>query len=375
MRNLLNLTNEELQNYFNKLGEPRFRVKQVYQGAFQKGYERFDRFTNLSKKLREKLAEDFTLRSFKELERISSPLDGTTKFLWQMADGRKIESVIIYEGKRVTFCISSQVGCALGCTFCATGKMGWLRDLNAGEIVEQVLQMSKQAKSPPTNIVFMGMGEPMLNYDEVMRAADILSDNEGLNFSRRKITISTSGIIPGIKRMADEERPYRLAISLNAAFQHKREQVMPIAKKYPLPQLMEAAQYYYRKTRKRVTFEYVLIAGFNDSLQDARELVRITRKVPCKINIIPVNSQDENFPAPSEARLRQFEQAVQDSVYAVTVRNRKGWDIQAACGMLYATNEAKGKAATHKVDVQLVKIKEKGKKKKEENSLANEGTF
>ncbi len=341
MRNLLNLSHSELQRYFQQIGEPAYRVKQVYQGAFQKGYQRFDQFTNLSKKLREKLAEDFTLRSFKELERIRSPLDETTKFLWQMDDGRKIESVIIYEGRRVTFCISSQVGCALGCTFCATGKMGWLRDLNAGEIVEQVLQMSKQAKRPPTNIVFMGMGEPMLNYDEVMRAAEILADEEGLNFSRRKITVSTSGIIPGIVRMADEERPFRLAISLNAAFQEKREQVMPIARKYPLTDLMEAARYYYSKTRKRITFEYVLIAGFNDSPQDAKELVRITRRVPCKINIIPVNSEDEKFPAPSENILRTFEEAVQNSVYAVTVRNRKGWDIQAACGMLYARNETR----------------------------------
>ncbi len=358
MENLLNFSNERLQTYFQNIGEPRYRVKQVYQGVFQKGYERFEQFTNLSKKLRERLAADFSLRSFKELQRISSPLDGTTKFLWQMADGRKIESVIIYEGKRVTFCISSQVGCALGCTFCATGKMGWLRDLNAGEIVEQVLQMNKQAQRPATNIVFMGMGEPMLNYEEVMRAAEILSDNDGLNFSRRKITVSTSGIIPGIKRMADEMRPFRLAISLNAAFQEKRERIMPIARKYPLPDLMEAARYYYQKTRRRITFEYVLIAGFNDTMEDARELVRITRRVPCKINIIPVNSQDEHFPAPSEEKLRRFEEAVQDSVYAVTVRNRKGWDIQAACGMLYAQNESKGRTAKGKIRVGRLKVKE-----------------
>ncbi len=342
-RSVLNATLEELEQYFQELGEPRFRVKQVYQGVFQKGYEDFSQFTNLSKSLRQKLAEDFTLRTFCEIERVVSPVDGTTKFLWQLADGMKIESVIIYEGKRVTFCISSQVGCALGCTFCATGKMGWLRDLTAGEIVEQVLQMKKEALRPPTNIVFMGMGEPMLNYDEVMRAAEILADKDGLSFSRRKITISTSGIIPGIRRMADENRPFKLAISLNAAFQQKRVKVMPIARKYPLDALLRAASIYTRQTGKRITFEYVLIAGFNDSDEDARELVRITRRIPCKINIIPVNSEDSRFPPPTEERLRHFEKVVQDSVYAVTVRNRKGWEIQAACGMLYAKNERKAK--------------------------------
>ncbi|WP_456441729.1 23S rRNA (adenine(2503)-C(2))-methyltransferase RlmN [Caldithrix abyssi] len=338
-KNILDLKIDELQDYFARLGEPAFRVKQVYQGLYQKGYERFDEFTTLSRPLRQRLAEDFVLRSFKELDRITSPLDGTTKLLWRLSDGMKIESVIIYEKKRVTFCISSQIGCALDCKFCATGKMGWLRDLTVGEIVEQVLQMKKRAERPPTNIVFMGMGEPMLNYDNVMRAAEILADEGGLNFSRKKITISTSGIIPGIKRMADEGRPFRLAISLNAADQQKRLQTMPIARKYPLDQLLKAAQYYYRKTRKRITFEYVLIAGFNDSIEDAKKLVKISRQVPCKINVIPVNSIDDHFPAPSKESLERFEEAIQESVYAVTVRNRKGWDIQAACGMLYAANE------------------------------------
>ena len=339
MKNILDLDIKQLETYFLQLKEPSFRVQQVYLGLYQKGYETFEDFTNLSKKLRQQLAQDFRIRSFKELDRITSPLDGTTKFLWQLSDGLKIESVIIYEKKRVTFCISSQVGCALDCKFCATGKMGWLRDLTVGEIIEQVLQMKKLAERPPTNIVFMGMGEPMLNYDNVMRAAEILADEQGLNFSRKKITISTSGLIPGIKRMADEERPFRLAISLNAADQSKRAQVMPIAKKYPLDQLLEAAQYYYQKTRKRITFEYVLIAGFNDTLEDAKNLVKISRKVPCKINVIPVNSIDEQYPAPGKESLTRFEEAIQESVYAVTIRNRKGWDIQAACGMLYAANE------------------------------------
>ncbi|NOX87713.1 MAG: 23S rRNA (adenine(2503)-C(2))-methyltransferase RlmN [Calditrichaeota bacterium] len=339
MKNILNLSAEELETYFKESGEPKYRARQVYQGVFQKAYEDFAEFTNLSKALRQKLAQDFTLRSFKELDRITSPIDQTTKLLWQLPDGLKIEGVIIYEGKRVTFCISSQVGCALDCKFCATGKMGWLRDLTAGEIVEQVLQMKKLALRPPTNIVFMGMGEPLLNYDEVMRAAEILADEEGVNFSRKKITVSTSGIIPGIRRMAEENQPFKLAVSLNASDQNKRERVMPVARKYPLSELMKAAGEYYQKTRKRITFEYVLIAGFNDSAEDARNLVKITRRIPCKINIIPVNSEDPEFSAPSPESVARFEQAVQNSVYAVTVRNRKGWDIRAACGMLYASNE------------------------------------
>ncbi len=359
MRDILDTSFEELQSYFKEIGERKFRAQQVYQGIFQKGFETFDAFTNLPKTLRSKLAQEFTLRSFKELDRIVSPRDGTTKLLWQLPDGMKIESVIIYEGKRVTFCISSQVGCALDCKFCATGKMGWLRDLTTGEIIEQVLQMKKIALRPPTNIVFMGMGEPMLNYERVIRAAEVLADEAGLNFSRKKITISTSGVIPGILRMAEENRPFKLAISLNAADQQKRERVMPIAKKYPLKDLMEAARTYYDRTKKRITFEYVLIAGFNDSPTDARNLLQLTRRVPCKINIIPVNSQDSDFPAPTPEAVTQFEKAVQNGVYAVTVRNRKGWDIRAACGMLYASNVRK--PAKHRPQEMVISTPAPGK--------------
>ena len=337
-QNILEYTTKDLQDYLLRNGEPLFRSQQISKGIYSQNYEDFGQFTTLSKKLRERLNADFVLRSFTLEDTIQSPLDRTTKFLWRMADGYKIESVIIYEKRRVTFCISSQVGCPLDCKFCATGRMGLLRDLTCAEITEQVLQMKALSERPPTNIVFMGMGEPMLNYENVMRAADILSDPEGLSFSRKKITISTSGIIKGIYRMAAEDSPYSLAISLNAVDQETRLKIMPVAKKYPLQELLEAALYYTKKTKKRVTFEYVLMKNINDAEADAEKLIELTLAIPCKINIIPCNSDDPLYRPPESAVIDHFDKIVNKGRRAVTVRNRKGWEIKAACGQLYAAN-------------------------------------
>jgi len=337
--NILEYDRTEIQAYLTAQAEPAYRAQQIHQGIYIKKYERFEQFSNLPKTLRNRLAGTFRLRTFQLLDTIRSPLDKTTKFLWQLPDGLKIESVIIYEKRRVTFCISSQVGCPLDCKFCATGKMGFLRNLTVAEIVEQVLQMIALSERPPTNIVYMGMGEPMLNYENVMKAAHILSDPEGLCFSRKKITISTGGITPGIYRMADEASPYALAVSLNAVTQTLREQLMPIASKYPLDDLLKAALYYTKKTKKRITFEYVLMDRFNASQEDARNLVRITSGIPCKINIIPCNSEDELYRPPSAEAIDRFDQLANTGRRAVTIRNRKGWEIRAACGQLYAANE------------------------------------
>ena len=337
-KNILDYTENQLADEVIALGEPTYRAKQIFKGIYSSNWKNFSDFTTLTKSFRSQLESKFNIANLKEVTIIRSEIDDTTKFLWELSDKNRIESVIIYEGKRVTFCISSQVGCALDCKFCATGKMGIIRNLAPGEIIEQVLRMKDKSKYPPTNIVYMGMGEPMLNYDAVMQAADILSDPEGLCFSRKKITISTSGIIKYIYRMADENRPYSLAISLNSVTQEIRKKIMPVARKYPIDKLIEAAKYYTEKTDKRITFEYVLIKNINASKEDAKKLTNLVRDIPCKINVIPCNSDDPKYLPPSWDEVETFDRYVNDSNRTITIRNRKGWEIKAACGQLYAAS-------------------------------------
>lgn len=335
---ILNFTRSELKDRLTELNASPYRADQIFRGLYAGMTSRFMDITTLSKDLRRDLTDRFVINTLQKVDEIRSPYDETTKFLWQLADGRRIESVIIYEKKRTTFCISSQVGCPLDCKFCATGKMGLLRNLTAGEIVEQVLHMKRRALRPPTNIVFMGMGEPLLNYDNVLRAANIMSDSGGLSFSQKKITISTSGIVKNIYRLADEGVPYSLAISLNSVDQETRREIMPVSKKYTLDKLIAAARYYTQETKRRITFEYVLIAGINDSVEDAHKLVKLTHGIPCKVNVIPCNSDDPRYQPPSDEVIRNFDQLVNKSQRTVTIRNRKGWEIKAACGQLYAAN-------------------------------------
>jgi 23S rRNA (adenine2503-C2)-methyltransferase len=342
-KNLLNYSKEEITELFENMNEPAYRAEQLFVGIYAKLYNDFSQFSNLSKPLRAELSRQYELRSFHLADKWESPEDNTTKLLWKLKDGLKIESVIIYEGKRVTFCISSQVGCALDCKFCETGKMGHPRNLNLAEIVEQVIRMTELSTSKPTNIVFMGMGEPLLNYDTVMKAADIFADPQGLSFSRKKITISTAGIAPRIYQMADENRPYSLAISINAPTQEIRRKIMPISQKYSLSQLMHAIRYYTNVTDKRVTFEYVMIKGINVSENHAKQLLKLTKNIPSKINAIACNSDDPLYPAPSEEEIAHFEQVLLDGNRTVMIRSRKGSEIQAACGQLFAANEEEGR--------------------------------
>jgi 23S rRNA (adenine2503-C2)-methyltransferase len=333
---LLDLSFEELNTFVQQLGLEKFRGKQIFRGIYADNLVDFSRLTTISKALREELNRRATIRSFKLGKSTRSPFDGTTKFLWELPDGMKIESVIIYEGKRITYCISSQVGCALDCKFCATGKMGFLRNLSSGEIVEQVLVMKEIDQQLPSNIVFMGMGEPLLNLKNVLKACYLLSDPEGLVFTRKKITISTSGIVTAIRNLADWSTPFSLAVSLNAVFQEKRVRLMPVASLYPLSELEEAIYYYVRKLRRRVTFEYILIHGINDAKPDADRLLKFTARIPCKINLIPCNSTDPEFQPPASERINWFRDYLDEHRRTVTVRLRKGWDIQAACGQLYS---------------------------------------
>jgi 23S rRNA (adenine2503-C2)-methyltransferase len=339
-KNLLDFSREEMRSFITGIGIEAYRSDQIFKGLYSQRHSDFTQFTTLSKQLRSTLNEAVHMRSFTLQDETRSPKDRTTKYLWRLADGLLIESVIIYEGKRITFCISSQVGCALDCKFCATGKMGFLRNLSSGEIVEQVLLMMEKAEGKPTNIVFMGMGEPMLNLRNVIKASDILADPEGLCFARKKITISTSGIASGIRKFADSGAPYSLAVSLNAVFEEKRRMLMPVSNQFPLDELKEAIQYYVSKTGRRVSFEYILIAGINDTKADAERLVKFTNQFPCKINLIPCNSNDPAFPPPSQEHVIWFSDYIDQRRRTVTVRLRKGWEIQAACGQLYTVNSA-----------------------------------
>jgi 23S rRNA (adenine2503-C2)-methyltransferase len=337
---LLDDSYAELAAFIDHIGLEKFRAQQIFRGIYVDNLADFTHLTTISKNLRQELNQRVVLRSLKLLTHTSSPVDGTIKFLWELADGMKIESVIIYEGKRITFCISSQVGCALDCKFCTTGQMGFLRNLTSGEIVEQVLLMKERSAGLPTNIVFMGMGEPLLNLKQVLKAAYIISHPEGLAFSRKKITISTSGIIHGIRKLADKNVPFSLAVSLNSVFQDKRQQMMPVSILYPLSELEETIYYYVRRTRRRVTFEYILIHNINDTRPDADRLLEFSARIPCKINLIPCNSTDPEFSPSSEQKIEWFRDYLDRHQRTVMVRSRKGWDIQAACGQLYARNNA-----------------------------------
>ncbi len=341
-KSLLDLTEQELVDFLTSIDEPSYRAKQIFEGVFAQTKKTFDEFTNLPKKMRYKLSENFYLNGLEKEDEIISTVDNTQKFLWKLKDGYKIESVIIKENKRVTFCISSQVGCALDCKFCATGKMGILRNLSPAEIIEQVLHMQENISQKPTNIVYMGMGEPMLNYDSVIQAANILTAPKGLALSKKRITISTSGVIPGIKRLIEEEQPYSLAISLNSIDDKIRKKIMPVSKKYPIRDLMDVVKTYTEQLDKVVTFEYVLLDKFNSSIEDAKKLIQLTHRIPCKINVIPCNSDDPEYLPPSKAKVKDFEQFVNDS-RRITLRKRKGWEIKAACGQLYADNVKKKK--------------------------------
>jgi len=344
---LLGLTREEIRQFVKARGMAAYRSDQIYKGIYVQGLSDFENLTTLSKSDRHELDETAVLRTLSLEQTTRSDLDGTTKFLWSMPDGTKIESVIIYEETRTTFCISSQVGCALDCRFCTTGQMGFTRNLSSGEIVEQVMLMNELAVRPATNIVFMGMGEPLMNTGNVLKACNILSDPEGLAFSRKKITISTSGVAPVIKKLADEDVPFSLAVSLNAVFEEKRKKIMPVSENFPLALLLKNIRYYVQKTGKRITFEYIMIRDFNDTKEDADRLIKLTSKIPCKINLIPCNSNDPAYPPSRQETVSWFADYLHDRGRTATTRLRKGWEIQAACGQLYAKiDKRKGRKIT-----------------------------
>jgi len=333
--NVTGMTLEEMESLMESIGQPKYRAAQLFNWIYKRAILSFDEMTNFAKSLRQQLDNMADIGYISIEKQVTSTDEQTTKFLFKLKDGLCVESVFMIDGKRRTVCLSSQVGCALRCSFCATGKMGFQRNLSAGEIVDQLLAIQRALNVEATNIVIMGMGEPFLNYDEVIKACDIISHDKGIAIGKRKITISTSGLVPAIKRFADEGQRYKLAISLNAADDEIRNKLMPINKKYPLNELINAARYYAAKSRHRITFEYVMIGGINDRIEDALKLAKLIKGWKCKINIIPYNAIDEKQDPPSEETMSAFIRPFLKLNVVISVRRSKGVDINAACGQLY----------------------------------------
>ncbi len=329
---------EDLEELLVDAGERRYKANQLALWIYDKRSTDFSQMTDLSKTLRQKLNSVAYIDTIKLIKAQTSKLDFSEKFLFELKDGEKIETVLMLEKGRITICVSTQVGCPLGCTFCATGKMGFKRNLSPGEIVDQIITLMDHK---PTHVVLMGMGEPLLNYENTIKALKIMNSELGLSFAGKRITLSTVGIPDMIKKLADFTWKIRLAISLNAPTDEKRNQLMPINKKYPLKDLLEVVKYYTKKKKMRVTFEYVLIKDFNDSQKDALELSKLVRGIPCKINLIPYNSvPDLPFEKPSEEKIIAFRDYLFPRCPAVTLRKSKGEDIQAACGQLCTSNKS-----------------------------------
>jgi 23S rRNA (adenine2503-C2)-methyltransferase len=337
--NLKGLWIEELESFLEELGEKKYKAKQLAKWIYNKGETGLEQMTDLSKELRRKLSEVAFIGNLRLIRKQVSRIDQTEKFLFELADDKKIETVLMREKNRITVCISTQAGCSLNCIFCATGKSGFERNLSAGEIVDQIIAVKTSLKENEkiTNVVIMGMGEPLLNYENTVKAIRIIQSELGLSVSARRITLSTSGIVPGIRRLADEGLKIKLALSLNSPDYELRRKLMPITRKYPLSEVLEALKYYARKNDIRITFEYVLIKGINDSEKQALKLAKLVRGIPCKINLIPFNPvKGCPYEKPGEETMQTFRDILYPRAPAVTLRKSKGEDIQAACGQLKA---------------------------------------
>ncbi len=339
-KSIKNYTLDELKEEFKKLEEKSYRAEQVYEWIYKKKVNSFDDMTNLSIDLREKLKSNFSFGTFNIIKKLES-VDGTKKYLFDINDGSGslIESVLMQYHHGYTICVSSQIGCRMGCKFCASTGIKFERGLEAGEIVEQLLAIEKDAGITISNIVFMGIGEPLDNYENVMRAIKILNHPKSLNIGARHISISTSGLVPEIYKMADEKMQCTLSISLHASNNDTRSEMMPINKKYPIEELMAACKYYIEKTNKRISFEYALAKDNNDNLQDAKDLVKLLKGMLAHVNLIPINKIDNGkyFKSTNE-NIIKFRDYLNDNGIVATIRRELGSDIDAACGQLRKQN-------------------------------------
>ncbi len=333
---LKNLSPSELVEFLGTFGKERYRSIQILRWFYQKGVESFDEMTNLSKRFRHELHQVSFISTLQPLH-IEQAWDGTKKYLFRLEDGNRIESVLIPDKKRLTLCLSTQVGCALGCRFCLTGKMGLKRNLTTSEILNQILAVRKilLARESITNIVLMGMGEPLANYQNTLKAIELMHHPDAFKFSSRRITLSTVGLLPELERLAKEKISFRLAISLNATDEETRSQMMPINRLYPLKKILALCKIFLLHPRTRITFEYVMVAGINDSSLDAKRLLRLLRGIPSKVNLIPLNEAPGiPFKKPLEEKVKQFQEILMEGGLTAIVRMSKGREISAACGQL-----------------------------------------
>ena len=326
---------EELKQEMAQIGEKAFRAKQIYEWIHKKLVDSFDEMTNLSKPLREKLDAGYEIRKVERITRQISKLDGTNKFLFCLHDGNMVESVLMKYKHGNSVCISSQVGCRMGCRFCASTLDGLERNLTASEMLRQIYQIQKISGERVSNIVVMGTGEPLDNYDNFVKFVHMISDEQGLNISQRNITASTCGIVPNMLKLAEEGLQITLALSLHGSNQEKRKSLMPVANKYDLSEVLGACDTYFEKTGRRITFEYSLVHGVNDTEEDAEELIHILKKRNCHLNLIPVNPiKERNFEKPDKKSAEKFKNKLERTGINVTIRREMGSDIDGACGQL-----------------------------------------
>ena len=325
----------QLKNIVTEMGEKAFRAKQIYEWLHQKQAESFDEMSNLSAAFREKLKERCVLTTLKMLEVQTSKIDGTQKYLFALPDGNVVESVLMKYKHGNSVCISSQVGCKMGCRFCASTIGGWTRNLLPSEMLEQIYRIQKLSGERVSNVVVMGTGEPLDNYENLLQFIRLLTDENGLHISQRNLTVSTCGIVPKMYALAEENLQITLAISLHASNQEKRAELMPIANKYSIEEVLEACRNYFEKTGRRLTFEYSLVGGKNDTKEDAEELARLIKGLNCHVNLIPVNPIKERDYVQSDKKvIENFKNKLEKYQINVTIRREMGRDIDGACGQL-----------------------------------------
>ena len=334
-KDICSYTLKELQEELKELGEEAFRAKQIYEWLHIKLADRFEEMTNISKSLRERLEDEYEIRKVEMADRQISELDGTNKFLFCLKDGNMVESVLMRYKHGNSVCISSQVGCRMGCRFCASTLDGLERNLTVSEMLRQIYQIQKISGERVHNIVVMGTGEPLDNYDNFVKFVHMISDGHGLHISQRSLTASTCGIVPAIYRLAEEKLAITLALSLHGSNQEKRRSLMPVANKYELSEVLAACDAYFEKTGRRITFEYSLVHGVNDTKEDAEELISILRPRNCHLNLIPVNPiKERNYEKPDKKSAENFKNKLEKNGINVTIRREMGSDIDGACGQL-----------------------------------------
>ncbi len=335
MNDIKSLNFEELKDAVAALGEKPFRAKQLYQWMHEKLAGSYDEMTNLSKSFREKLEQNYTYTCLDAVDRQISAVDGTEKYLFRLEDGNVIESVLMRYKHGNSVCISSQVGCRMGCRFCASTLGGLTRNLLPSEMLDQVYRIQKISGERVSNLVVMGTGEPLDNYDNLLRFLQILTDEHGLNISQRNITVSTCGLVERMRQLADEKLQITLALSLHASSQEKRKELMPIAYKYEIEDVLDACRYYFNQTGRRITFEYSLVGGVNDTDEDAGRLTRLIGDINCHVNLIPVNPiKERSYVQSNRGVIEAFKNKLEKNRINVTIRREMGRDINGACGQL-----------------------------------------